>query len=144
MCTYFTVSRQLTGNPQMSRLSRNLLLLSKIENNQYKNFSNVNLCKKIQDLLPNLESLLATLGLSPTSQTRFYREKVTQKGNGLGLAIVKSICDYHKWAIHYYYKEGLHHFEITFSNYSAPYYMISCLAVVLQQGMRCISNFRSS
>ena len=29
-------------------------------------------------------------------------------------------------------------------NYSAPYYMISCLAVVLQQGMRCISNFRSS
>jgi len=30
------------------------------------------------------------------------------------------------------------------SNYSAPYYMISCLAVVLQQGMRCISNFRSS
>ena len=23
-------------------------------------------------------------------------------------------------------------------------YMISCLAVVLQQGMRCISNFRSS
>lgn len=57
----------------MSRLSRNLLLLSKIENNQYKNFSNVNLCKKIQDLLPNLESLLATLGLSPTSQTPISR-----------------------------------------------------------------------
>ena len=33
---------------------------------------------------------------------------------------------------------------LLFSNYSAPYYMISCLAVVLQQGMRCISNFRSS
>ena len=33
---------------------------------------------------------------------------------------------------------------LSYSNYSAPYYMISCLAVVLQQGMRCISNFRSS
>ena len=45
---------------------------------------------------------------------------------------------------------GLDHDSITItsllhdSNYSAPYYMISCLAVVLQQGMRCISNFRSS
>lgn len=158
----------------MSRLSRNLLLLSKIENNQYKNFSNVNLCKKIQDLLPNLESLSGDIRIitdfSDSNFTincndvllgsmlnnlvvnavrhnrpngsifikvvsgkliianeseepeldeehifsRFYREKVTQKGNGLGLAIVKSICDYHKWAIHYYYKEGLHNFEITF------------------------------
>ena len=33
---------------------------------------------------------------------------------------------------------------LEYGNYSAPYYMISCLAVVLQQGMRCISNFRSS
>ena len=39
---------------------------------------------------------------------------------------------------------SIFNFGLFSSNYSAPYYMISCLAVVLQQGMRCISNFRSS
>lgn len=41
----------------MSRLSRNLLLLSKIENNQYHAMQKVNLCNKISALLPSLESL---------------------------------------------------------------------------------------
>ncbi len=41
----------------MSRLSKNLLLLSKIENNQYKTLNLVNLCDKIESILPLLESL---------------------------------------------------------------------------------------
>lgn len=41
----------------MSRLSRNLLLLSKIENNQYHAFKEVNVCDKIESILPNLEGL---------------------------------------------------------------------------------------
>lgn len=45
----------------MSRLSRNLLLLSKIDNNQFRSFTSVNLCAKIQALLPNWESLASGL-----------------------------------------------------------------------------------
>lgn len=45
----------------MSRLSRNLLLLSKIENNQYHAMQQVNLCDKIVSLLPRLESLAEDL-----------------------------------------------------------------------------------
>nr|WP_294077360.1 HAMP domain-containing sensor histidine kinase [Prevotella sp. UBA5379] len=41
----------------MSRLSKNLLLLSKIENNQYKTLNHVNLTDKIESILPQLESL---------------------------------------------------------------------------------------
>lgn len=41
----------------MSRLSRNLLLLSKIENNQYRQLQRVNVSRKIEQILPNLESL---------------------------------------------------------------------------------------
>lgn len=36
----------------MSRLSRNLLLLSKIENNQYHNFVSINVCEKIRAVAP--------------------------------------------------------------------------------------------
>lgn len=46
-----------------SRLSRNLLLLSKIENNQYKNFKEVNLCEKIDSVLPNLEGLAGDIAV---------------------------------------------------------------------------------
>lgn len=41
----------------MSRLSRNLLLLSKIENNQYHTHTKVNVCDKIRAILPNLETI---------------------------------------------------------------------------------------
>ena len=41
----------------MSRLSRSLLLISKIENNQYHTFKKINLCQKLDSILPNLESL---------------------------------------------------------------------------------------
>lgn len=47
----------------MSRLSRNLLLLSKIENNQYGKMSHVNLCDEITSLLPNLESLAGGIAI---------------------------------------------------------------------------------
>lgn len=159
---------------QMSRLSRNLLLLSKIENNQYRQGTKVNLVEKINALLPLwqnlcvgrqldfvhessqmmvdcnevlLESLLnnlvvnairhsddggaitiqlkdGCLDVANTSTegpldrqkifSRFYRSKLTQKGNGLGLAIVKSICDYHYWQINYQYLSQQHHFIIRF------------------------------
>lgn len=49
----------------MSRLSRNLLLLSKIENNQYHDLKRVNLCDAVVALLPRLESLVG--GLSVTT-----------------------------------------------------------------------------
>lgn len=48
----------------MSRLSRNLLLLSKIENNQYHNFHKVNLCDKITSLLPNLEGIAGDITIN--------------------------------------------------------------------------------
>lgn len=161
---------------KMSRLSRNLLLLSKIENNQYKNYNFINLCNKIKEILPNLETISGDIRIEtdfsepnlsiycndvllesmlnnlvvnavrhnkPNGRifikiagekltvaneseepeldavhifSRFYREKTTQKGNGLGLAIVKSICDYHKWSLHYYYKDKMHYFEVGFDS----------------------------
>lgn len=48
----------------MSRLSRNLLLLSKIENNQYRALKEINLSEKIASLLPNLESLAGDIAIS--------------------------------------------------------------------------------
>lgn len=47
----------------MSRLSRNLLLLSKIENNQYHNFVSINVCEKIEQLLPKLEGIADGLSI---------------------------------------------------------------------------------
>lgn len=47
----------------MSRLSRNLLLLSKIENNQYQSKNRINLCDKIRSILPNLESLAGDINI---------------------------------------------------------------------------------
>lgn len=54
----------------MSSLSRNLLLLSKIENNQYHALQQVNLCDKISSLLPSLESLAGDI----TVDTDFQNE----------------------------------------------------------------------
>ncbi|WP_315343585.1 HAMP domain-containing sensor histidine kinase [Hoylesella oralis] len=48
----------------MSNLSRSLLLLSKIENNQFRMADNVNLCRKINDILPRLESLAGSLPIA--------------------------------------------------------------------------------
>lgn len=45
----------------MSRLSRSLLLLSKIENNQYHNFTRVNVRDKVESLLPRLESIAGNI-----------------------------------------------------------------------------------
>ncbi len=57
----------------MSRLSRNLLLLSKIENNQYNAHAMVNVCDKIRSILPSLESLAADI----TIKTRFEDTTLT-------------------------------------------------------------------
>lgn len=46
--------------------------------------------------------------------TRFYRSAGQSKGNGLGLAIVKAVCDYHGWDVVYQYREGKHHFIVSF------------------------------
>lgn len=61
----------------MSRLSRNLLLLSKIENNQFSRLSSVNLCEKIESLLPSLESLAAGI----TVKTGFSDRSLTVECN---------------------------------------------------------------
>lgn len=45
----------------MSNLSRSLLLLSKIENSQFRLVDKVNLCEKINDIMPRLERLQGTL-----------------------------------------------------------------------------------
>lgn len=45
----------------MSRLSRNLLLLSKIENNQYRTLNHINLCEKIKSVLPRLETIAGNI-----------------------------------------------------------------------------------
>lgn len=45
----------------MSNLSRSLLLLSKIENNQFSRSDRINLCAKLEKLLPRLESLAGSL-----------------------------------------------------------------------------------
>lgn len=52
----------------MSRLSRNLLLLSKIENNQYRKLDKVNIADKINALLPNLESLAGDITIETDLQ----------------------------------------------------------------------------
>ncbi len=52
----------------MSRLSRNLLLLSKIENNQYHNFVSINVCEKIEQLLPKLEGIADGLSIDTDFQ----------------------------------------------------------------------------
>lgn len=54
----------------MSRLSRNLLLLSKIENNQYHAMQQVNLCDKIGTMLPLLEGLAGDLTIRTDFQDR--------------------------------------------------------------------------
>lgn len=54
----------------MSRLSRNLLLLSKIENNQYKTFKRVNLCDKIESILPSLEGLAGDISIKTNLQEK--------------------------------------------------------------------------
>ncbi len=48
----------------MSRLDRNLLLLSKIENNQYKVFSKINLADQITLMLPNLDSIAGDITIA--------------------------------------------------------------------------------
>lgn len=50
----------------MSNLSRSLLLLSKIENNQFSTQSEVDLCLKMKDLLPRLESLAGSIVVTAT------------------------------------------------------------------------------
>lgn len=50
----------------MSKLSRNLLLLSKIANNQFHTQSEVDLCQKIKEILPRLESLAGSIGVTTT------------------------------------------------------------------------------
>lgn len=54
----------------MSRLSRNLLLLSKIENNQYHKLDRVNIPDKISALLPNLESLAGDIAIETDLRDR--------------------------------------------------------------------------
>ncbi len=51
----------------MSNLGRNLLMLSKIENRQFGHTDRINLCKKVKELLPRLETLVGNLTLT----TRF-------------------------------------------------------------------------
>lgn len=45
---------------------------------------------------------------------RFHSGGVQKQGNGLGLSIVKAICDFHKWAVSYAFKEGAHNFVVSF------------------------------
>ncbi len=47
----------------MSRLSRNLLLLSKIENNQYSATKRLNLCGKIESTLPQIKSIAGDISI---------------------------------------------------------------------------------
>lgn len=49
---------------RMSRLSRNLLLLSRIDNNQYQKGEHVNLPKLIETLLPRIEGLVEDLKIN--------------------------------------------------------------------------------
>lgn len=48
----------------MSNLSRSLLLLSKIENRQFGTNDNIDLCRKIEQLLPRLEGLAGDISIN--------------------------------------------------------------------------------
>lgn len=61
----------------MSSLNRNLLLLSKIENNQYSDFKEINLCDKIVSLLPTIGSFAADMNI----QTEFQDDDIVLKCN---------------------------------------------------------------
>lgn len=63
----------------MSKLDRNLLLLSKIENNQYRVFSRINLAEKIILMLPNLESIAGSI----TITTNFEQQDLVLQCNSI-------------------------------------------------------------
>lgn len=67
---------------RMSRLSRNLLLLSKIENNQYAAMTNIDLCDKIRAVIPQMETLApgmdVVIELSDTSLTLHCNEPLLE------------------------------------------------------------------
>ena len=89
----------------------------------------------------NLDKTIMSFGFNNKSHTKIYwcpLNRYNDLWNPFGLKESRSK--------HYATSPSFNfvNFQEGLRNYSAPYYMISCLAVVLQQGMRCISNFRSS
>jgi signal transduction histidine kinase len=50
---------------------------------------------------------------------RFYQGTKREGSTGLGLAIVDSICRLQHLSIHYYYKDGLHCFEVSTDGYKS-------------------------
>ncbi len=161
---------------KLSRLYKSLLLLTKIENNQFSHTDTIQLDELVQHKIDEVSELSYSKGvrieftkqetvtvlfhayladiiignlisnavrynkkngwigislhaglLSISNQSqlgeikpenlfqRFYRDpNVKEDGNGLGLAIVKKICDAAGFMLTYFYKDGMHTFQIHF------------------------------
>lgn len=169
------IIKTITSLEHLTRLNKTLLLLTKIENNQflekedisikniidksidvfnevyaYKNITigfeiesdiNVHINKIIIEILINnliknafihniengnikIKINSNTLIISNTSISnllykekifqRFFKDSSSSSSIGLGLSLVKSICDNNNILLEYYYKGGLHNFEIRF------------------------------
>lgn len=57
-------------------------------------------------------SILAAL--DPNLVYNRFEKSAESDGIGLGLAIIKQICELYKFAVNYSYKNGIHHFNLSF------------------------------
>ena len=157
---------------RLSRLSNSLLLLTKIENQQFEKVRTINLKEKIEEKVHQfhelwknnqlkLQCILESADIQANSDLteillnnllsnasrhnlkggtidihlsahqlqiantgdpkpldaarifrRFYKEKTNGNHNGLGLSIIKQICEQSDIRIQYFFKSGLHVFQL--------------------------------
>ncbi len=169
------IIKTISSLEQLTRLNKTLLLLTKIENNQFLEKENLSLKAIIDKILEVLKDVYAyknirvsfenekdinlysnktiieilvnnliknafnhniengeikisinsnSLTISNTSNSkeldkekifqRFFKDSSSNTSIGLGLSLVKSICDNNNFLLDYYFKSGMHYFEIKF------------------------------
>lgn len=169
------IIKTISSLEQLTRLNKTLLLLTKIENNQFLEKENLSLKAIIDKILEvfkdvyayknirvsfenekdinlysnktiieilvnnliknafnhNIENGEIKISINSNSLTifntsnskeldkekifqRFFKDSSSNTSIGLGLSLVKSICDNNNFLLDYYFKSGMHYFEIKF------------------------------
>ena len=169
------IIKTISSLEQLTRLNKTLLLLTKIENNQFLEKENLSLKAIIDKILEvfkdvytyknirvsfenekdinlysnktiieilvnnliknafnhNIENGEIKISINSNSLTifntsnskeldkekifqRFFKDSSSNTSIGLGLSLIKSICDNNNFLLDYYFKSGMHYFEIKF------------------------------
>jgi signal transduction histidine kinase len=100
----------ITANRVLFEVLINNLLSNAIRHNTAQGFIILRLSA---DMLQVCNSGTNTLDADALYK-RFMNVDKGSPGSGLGLAIAKQVCNRYNWSLHYYFKDGLHRFSVSF------------------------------